>query len=68
MADGLSDNSSRIPKRMDFHNKVNKKMTIVNSNDIMLYAQGKHTPSSLVERCARNMTLGSKINVRVTIQ
>ena len=27
--------------QMAFHNNVNKKMTLVNSNDIMLYARGK---------------------------
>ena len=41
VADGLSDNSSRISKWMDFHNNVNKRMTLINSNDIMLYARGK---------------------------
>ena len=35
VADGLSDNSSRISKRMDSHNYVNKEMAFVNSNDIM---------------------------------
>ena len=44
VADGLSNNSSEF-QRMDFHNYVNKEITLVNSNDIMLYALGKHTPS-----------------------
>ena len=33
----LSDNSSRFPK-MDFHKYVNKEITFVRSNDIMMYA------------------------------
>ena len=32
-----------ISKRMDFHNYVNKEITLVRSNDIMMYARGKHT-------------------------
>ena len=28
---------------MDFHNYVNKEITLVRSNDIMMYARGKHT-------------------------
>ena len=54
VADGLSDNSSRLQK-MDFHNYVNKEITFVRSNDIRKYARGKHTQLTLVERCARNM-------------
>jgi hypothetical protein len=34
----------KISKRMDFHNYANKEITFVKSNDIMLYARGKHTP------------------------
>src|SRR3954467_9792423 len=30
-------------QRMDFHNYVNKEITFVGSNDIMMYARGKHT-------------------------
>ena len=40
VADGLSDNPLTFPKRMDFHNYVNKEVTFVRSNDIMLYARG----------------------------
>ena len=43
VADGLSDNSSRFPKKRDFHTYVNKEITFVRSNDIMRYARGKHT-------------------------
>ena len=43
MADGLSDNSTWYPKKMDLHNYVDKEITFVKSNDIMKYAQGKHT-------------------------
>ena len=42
VADGLSDNH-RDFQRMDFHNYVNKEITFVGSNDIMMYARGKHT-------------------------
>ena len=38
----LNGNSSRFPK-MDFHNYVNKEITAVSSNGIMMYARGKHT-------------------------
>ena len=30
-------------QKMDFHNYVNKEITFVRANDIMRYAQGKHT-------------------------
>ena len=42
VADGLGDNSSRFPK-VGFHIYVNKEISFVRSNDIMMYAQGKHT-------------------------
>ena len=29
-------------QKMDFHNYVNKEITFVKSNDIMMHAQGKH--------------------------
>ena len=32
-----------ISKKMDFHNHVNKEITFVRSNGIMMYIQGKHT-------------------------
>ena len=32
-----------ISKKMDFHNYVSKEITFVISNDIMMYARGKHT-------------------------
>ena len=40
VADGLSDIAS-ISQKMDFHNYVNKEITFVISNDIMMYARGK---------------------------
>ena len=43
VADGLSDNFLEISKKMDFHNYVNKEITFVRSNDIRMYARGKHT-------------------------
>ena len=41
VANELSDNSLRFPKKMDFHNYVNKEITLVRSNDTMMYARGK---------------------------
>ena len=32
-----------ISNKKDFHNYVNKEITLVRSNDIMMYARGKHT-------------------------
>ena len=43
--DGKKYYDIKNSKWMAFHNNVNKKMALVNSNDIMLYALGKHTPS-----------------------
>ena len=43
LADGLSDNSSRIPSGWIFHKNVNKEIAFVRSNGIMMYARGKHT-------------------------
>ena len=43
VADGLGGNSPRFPKKIDYHNYVNKEITLVRSNDIMMYARGKHT-------------------------
>ena len=59
--------SAIIPRdfqKMGFHNHVNKEITLVRSNDIMMYARGKQTQLTLVEGCTRNMGLGSMINVR----
>ena len=42
-------------QKIELHNYVNKEITIIRSNDIMMYARGKHTQLTLVERCARNM-------------
>ena len=39
--DDLSGNSLGFPK-MDFQNYVNKEITFVRSNDIMMYARGEH--------------------------
>ena len=30
-------------QKMDLHNYVNKEITFARSNDIMMYARGKHT-------------------------
>ena len=53
-----------ISKKMDVHNYVNKEITFVRSNDIMMYAQGKRTHLNIGWRCTRNTVLGSIINVR----
>ena len=42
VADGLRT-IHRDFQKMDFHNYVNKEITFVRSNDIMMYARGKHT-------------------------
>ena len=42
VADELSDNHRDFQK-MGLHNYVNKEITLVRSNDIMMYAWGKHT-------------------------
>ena len=42
VADGLRTIHQDFQK-MDFHNYVNKEITFVRSNDIMMYARGKHT-------------------------
>ena len=55
VADGLNGNSSEF-QRMDFHNYVNKEITFLGSNDIMMYARGEHPRITLVERC--NQTMG----------
>ena len=31
----------KISKKVDFHSYANKEITLVGSNDIMMYAQGK---------------------------
>ena len=33
----------RDQQKMDFHNYVNKEITFVRTNGIMMYARGKHT-------------------------
>ena len=49
---------------MDFHRYVNKEITFVKSNDIMMYARGKtYTTEKLVEGCTQESGLGSTINV-----
>ena len=40
VADGFSDNHRGIQK-MDLHNYVDKEITLVRSNDTMMYARGK---------------------------
>ena len=36
-----------ISKKMDFHNYVNKEITFVRSNDIMMYARGEHPRANI---------------------
>ena len=42
VADGLRT-IHRDFQKMDLHNYVNKEITFIRSNDIMIYARGKHT-------------------------
>ena len=68
VADELSDNSSRFPKD-GFPQLCEQGNFICRINDIMMYARGKtYALKHLVERCARNMGLGSMIKVRMVIQ
>ena len=46
MADELSDNSLRFSKD-GFPHYVNKEITFVGSDDIRMYARGKHTQLSI---------------------
>ena len=46
VADGLRT-IHRDFQKMDFHNYVNKEITFVRSNDIMVYARGMHTQLSI---------------------
>ena len=46
VADELSDNSPRFSKD-DFHNYVKKEISIVTSNDIMMYVREKHPQLNL---------------------
>ena len=39
-------------QKMGFHNYVNKEITLVRSNDIMMYARGNHTQLKMVEKGA----------------
>ena len=47
--------SIEISKKMDFHHYVNKEITFVRSNDIVMYARGEHPRITLVERCNEAM-------------
>ena len=38
-----SATTNRDFQKMDFHGYVNKEITFVRSNDMMVYARGKHT-------------------------
>ena len=52
----------------DFRNYVNKEITFVRSNVILMYARGKHIQLNIGKRCMRDMGLGSMINARMVIQ
>ena len=60
VADGLRT-IHRDFQKMDFHNYVNKEITLVNSNDIMLYALGKHTPSIISQKVCLKYDLRQQV-------
>ena len=53
---------------MDFHNYVNKGITFVRSNGIMMYARGKHTQLNIGWTVRPKYGLGCTTNVRMVIQ
>ena len=54
-------------QKMDFHNYVNKEITLARSNDLMMYARGKHTQLNIGWNVHPKYGLGSTINVRMMI-
>ena len=53
---------------MGFHNYVNKEITLVRSNDIMMYAREKHTQLNIGWKVRPTYGLGCTTNVRMVIQ
>ena len=54
-------------QKMDFHNYVTKEITLARSNDLMMYARGKHTQLNIGWNVHPKYGLGSTINVRMMI-
>ena len=57
-----------ISKKMDFHNYVNKEITLARLNDLMMYARGKHTYLNIGWKLHPKYGLASTINVRMVIR
>ena len=55
-------------QKMDFHNYVSKEITLVISNDIMRYAQGKHTQLNIGGKVRPKYGLGCTTNAGMMIQ
>ena len=55
-------------QKMDFHNCVNKDITFVRSNGIMMYARGKHTQLNNGWYVRPKYGLGCTTNVRMVTQ
>ena len=58
----------RDSQKMDFHNYVNKEITLARSNDIMKHARGKHTQLNIGRKVHPKYGLGCTTNVRMVIQ
>ena len=67
----LMMNSATIHRdfqKMDFHNYVYKEISIVRSNDIMMYVREKHTQLNIGWKVHPKYGLGCTTNVRMVIQ
>ena len=53
-----------ISKKVDFHNYVNKEISIVTSNDIMMYVREKHPQLNLGSQVHPKYGMDCTINVR----
>ena len=53
---------------MDFHNYVNKEITLARSNDLMMYAGGKHTQLNMGGKVHPKYGLGCTPNVGMAIE
>ena len=54
-------------QKMDFHNYVNKEISIVRSNDIMMYVREKHPQLNLGSQVHPKYGMGCTTNVRMEI-
>ena len=55
-------------QKMDLHNQVDKEITFVISNDVMMYARGKHTQLNIGCKVHPKYGLGCTNNVGMEIQ